>query len=65
MAIVRARDDSCNNAMAHRDTSVSAHCSELGITPVTLYRYIWSQSPEDGDDGNLTLLARLLPLHRP
>ena len=37
----------------------------LGITPVTLYRYIWPQSPEDGDDGNLTLLARLLPLHRP
>ena len=27
-------------AMAHRDTSVSALCRELGINPVTLYRYV-------------------------
>ena len=26
--------------MAHRDTSVSELCRELGITPVTLYRYV-------------------------
>ena len=26
-------------AMAHRDTAVSALCRELGISPVTLYRY--------------------------
>ena len=26
--------------MAHRDTSVSALCRELGIRPVTLYRYV-------------------------
>ena len=29
--------------MAHRDTSVSALCRELGITPVTLYRYVGPQ----------------------
>ena len=26
--------------MAHRDTSVSELCRELGIIPVTLYRYV-------------------------
>ena len=30
-------------AMAHRDTSVSALCRELGIKPVTLYRYVGPQ----------------------
>ena len=30
-------------AMAHRDTSVSALCRELGIRPVTLYRYVGPQ----------------------
>ena len=30
-------------AMAHRDTSVSDLCRELGITPVTLYRYVGPQ----------------------
>ena len=30
-------------AMAHRDTSVSDLCSELGIKPVTLYRYVGPQ----------------------
>ena len=28
---------------AHRDTSVSALCRELGIRPVTLYRYVGPQ----------------------
>ena len=28
------------SAMAHRDTSVSELCRELGIRPVTLYRYV-------------------------
>ena len=27
-------------AMASRDTSVSELCKELGVTPVTLYRYV-------------------------
>ena len=27
-------------AMANRDTSVSELCKELGIRPVTLYRYV-------------------------
>ena len=30
-------------ATAHRDTSVSALCRELGIRPVTLYRYVGPQ----------------------
>ena len=30
-------------AMAHRDTSVSALCRELGIRPVTLSRYVGPQ----------------------
>ena len=30
-------------AMAHRDTSVSEICRELGIRPVTLYRYVGPQ----------------------
>ena len=30
-------------AMAHHDTSVSELCSELGIKPVTLYRYFGPQ----------------------
>ncbi len=29
--------------MAHRDTSVSELCRELGIRPVTLYRYVGPQ----------------------
>ena len=31
--------------LAHRDTSVSELCSELGIRPVTLYRYIGPAGP--------------------
>ena len=30
-------------AMAHRDTAVSELCRELGIRPVTLYRYVGPQ----------------------
>ena len=30
-------------AMADRDTSVSELCTELGIKPVTLYRYVGPQ----------------------
>ena len=30
-------------AIAHRNTSVSALCRELGINPVTLYRYVGPQ----------------------
>ena len=29
--------------MAHRDTSVSELCAQLGIKPVTLYRYVEPQ----------------------
>ena len=39
--------------MAHRDTSVSALCRDLGINPVTLYRYV-------GPQGQLREQARHL-----
>ena len=29
--------------MAHRDTSVSEQCRQLGIRPVTFYRYVGPQ----------------------
>ena len=29
--------------MAHRDTAVSELCTQLGIKPVTLYRYVGPQ----------------------
>ena len=32
--------DALRAVMANRDTSVSALCRELGIRPVTLYRYV-------------------------
>ena len=35
--------DALQAAMAHRDTSVSALCRELGVRPVTLYRYVGPQ----------------------
>ena len=38
------QDLSAQAAMAHRDTSVSELCTQLGIKPVTLYRYIGPQS---------------------
>ena len=31
------------SAMAHRDTSVSERCRQLGIRPMTLYRYVGPQ----------------------
>ena len=42
----RCRKPRCGwprSSMAHRDTSVSALCRELGINPVTLYRYVGPQ----------------------
>ena len=40
-ALSKAQVRLAQAAMAHRDTSVSALCRELGIRPVTLYRYVW------------------------
>ena len=37
-ALSKAQVRLAQAAMAHRDTSVSALCRELGIRPVTLYR---------------------------
>ena len=39
-ALSKAQVRLAQAAMAHRDTSVSVLCSELGIKPVTLYRYV-------------------------
>ena len=39
-ALSKAQVRLAQAAMAHRDTSVSALCRELGINPVTLYRYV-------------------------
>ena len=42
-ALSKAQVRLAQAAMAHRDTSVSALCSELGIRPVTRYRYVGPQ----------------------
>ena len=42
-ALTKAQVRLAQAAMAHRDTSVSALCRELGIRPVTLYRYVGPQ----------------------
>jgi DNA invertase Pin-like site-specific DNA recombinase len=39
-ALSKAQVRLAQSAMAHRDTSVSELCRELGIRPVTLYRYV-------------------------
>ena len=42
-ALSKAQVRLAQAAMAHRDTSVSELCTELGIKPVTLYRYVGPQ----------------------
>ena len=42
-ALAKAQVRLAQAARANRDTSVSALCRELGITPVTLYRYVGPQ----------------------
>ena len=42
-ALSKAQVRLAQAAMAHRDTSVSELCRELGIRPVTLYRYVGPQ----------------------
>ena len=39
-ALTKAQVRMAQAAMASRDTSVSELCKELGVTPVTLYRYV-------------------------
>ena len=39
-ALTKAKVRMAQAAMASRDTSVSELCKELGVTPVTLYRYV-------------------------
>lgn len=45
-ALTKAQVRMAQAAMANRDTSVSELCKELGVKPVTLYRYV-------DPDGNL------------
>ena len=75
-ALSKAQVRLAQAAMAHRDTSVSALCRELGIRPVTLYRYVGPQGelreqvpegarilkPEDRDAGRAAKRSILLPL---
>ena len=42
-ALTKAQVRLAQAAMAHHDTSVFALCRELGIRPVTLYRYVGPQ----------------------
>ena len=42
-------------AMAHRATSVSALCRELGIRPVTLYRHVGPQGELRDEQGEKVL----------
>ena len=42
-AVEKAQVRLAQAAMAHRDTSVSERCRQLGIRPVTLYRYVGPQ----------------------
>ena len=48
-ALSKAQVRLAQAAMAHRDTSVSELCRELGIRPVTLYRYVGPQLREQGE----------------
>ena len=52
-ALSKAQVRLAQAAMTHRDTSVSALCRELGIRPVTLYRYVGPQGQlrEQGQKG--------------
>ena len=42
-ALSKAQVRLAQAAMVHRDTSVSELCTQLGIKPVTLYRYVGPQ----------------------
>ena len=42
-AVEKAQVRLAQAAMAHLDTSVSELCRQLGIRPVTLYRYVGPQ----------------------
>ena len=58
-ALSKAQVRLAQAAMAHRDTSVSQLCRELGIRPVTLYRYVGPQGQlrEQGQEGPRLLTA--------
>ena len=56
-ALSKAQVRLAQAAMAKRDTSVSALCRELGVKPVTLYRYVDPQG-ELREQGRKVLLGR-------
>jgi len=55
-ALTKAQVRLAQAAMAKRDTSVSEFCKELGIRPVTLYRYV-GPTGELRDNGRRVLAA--------
>lgn len=55
-ALTKAQVRLAQAAMAKRDTSVSELCKELGIRPVTLYRYV-GPTGELRDNGRRVLAA--------
>ena len=59
-ALSKAQVRLARAAMAHRDTSVSALCRELGIRPVTLYRYVDDQLSMTDATSRLIRECRLL-----
>ena len=56
-ALSKAQVRLAQAAMANRDTSVSELCTELGIKPVTLYRYVDPQG-QLREQGRKVLLGR-------
>jgi DNA invertase Pin-like site-specific DNA recombinase len=55
-ALTKAQVRLAQAAMAHRDTSVAKLCAELGVRPVTLYRYV-GPNGELRDHGKRVLAA--------
>ena len=59
-ALTKAQVRMAQAAMASRDTSVSELCKELGVTPVTLYRYV----DPNGNLGPIRRFVRRFTLRR-
>ena len=57
-ALSKAQVRLAQAAMAHRDTTVSALCRKLGITPVALYRYVGPQG-QLREQGKKVLAPRI------
>ena len=62
-ALSKAQVRLAQAAIAYRDTSVSVLCRELGISPVTLYRYVGTAGPaaRAGPEGSRLLMTPACP----